>query len=127
MITVRVQLNWIRMMTDGNERNTTRDYVAAANRREAMSKLVSAHPTLRAIYESGSQKDGKAGWVNAIRDQHDPAYAEPLATSLGCQIRCLSGTHRYIRVREGTVDWDFGKNRVRLNLEPCSPFRADTV
>ncbi len=74
MITVRVQLNWIRMMTDGNERNTTRDYVAAANRREAMSKLVSAHPTLRAIYESGSQKDGKAGWVNAIRDQHDPAY-----------------------------------------------------
>ena len=41
-----VQLNWIRMMTDGNERNTTRDYVTPQPS-EAMSKLVSAHPTLR--------------------------------------------------------------------------------
>jgi hypothetical protein len=61
-------------MTDSDESNITKDYVAAANRRDAMSKLVAAHPTLRSIYQSGPQNDGKAGWVNAIRDQHDPAY-----------------------------------------------------
>lgn len=61
-------------MSDGSEPTNQRDYVAAANRREAMAKLVTAHPTLRAIYQAGPQNDGKAGWVNAIRDQHDPAY-----------------------------------------------------
>ena len=62
-------------MSEGTEPNNhARDYVAAANRRDAMSKLVAAHPTLRAIYKPGPQNDGKAGWVNAIRDQHDPAY-----------------------------------------------------
>jgi len=51
-----------------------RDYVGAKNRREAMSRLISSHPTLKAIYRSGPNDDGKAGWINAIRDQHDPAY-----------------------------------------------------
>lgn len=51
-----------------------RDYVAAKNRRDAMTRLITAHPTLNAIYRSGPNDDGKAGWINAIRDQHDPAY-----------------------------------------------------
>ena len=62
------------MMDDVSEPNPIRDYVAAANRKEAISKLVAAHPTLRAIYQAGPLNDGKEGWVNAIRDQHDPAY-----------------------------------------------------
>lgn len=51
-----------------------RDYMPAKNRREAMSRMIAAHPTLRTLYKDGPQDDGKAGWVNAIRDQHDPAY-----------------------------------------------------
>ncbi len=51
-----------------------REYIAAKNRREAMSKLVAAHPSLRGLYKEGPSGDGKAGWVNAIRDQHSPAY-----------------------------------------------------
>ena len=51
-----------------------REYIAAKNRREAMSRLVAAHPSLRGLYKEGPSGDGKAGWVNAIRDQHSPAY-----------------------------------------------------
>ncbi|MDC0278760.1 hypothetical protein OAL43_00995 [bacterium] len=61
-------------MSETGEQKEKRDYVPAKNRRDAISKLVAAHPTLRAIYKPGPQNDGKAGWVNAIRDQHDPAY-----------------------------------------------------
>ena len=61
-------------MSEGTDPNNVRDYVAAKNRKDAISKLVAAHSTLRAIYKPGPQNDGKAGWVNAIRDQHDPAY-----------------------------------------------------
>jgi hypothetical protein len=53
---------------------TKRDYVAAKNRRDAISRLIAAHPSLRALYKAGPNDDGKAGWINAIRDQHDPAY-----------------------------------------------------
>ncbi len=51
-----------------------RDYIGAKSRREAMSRFVAAHPGLKAIYRAGPQDDGKAGWINAIRDQHSPAY-----------------------------------------------------
>ena len=51
-----------------------RDYVAAKNRREAMSRIVAAHPSIQSIYRPGPSDDGKAGWINAIRDQHSPAY-----------------------------------------------------
>lgn len=62
-------------MTDsGLSPAPSRDYLAANNRREAMSRMVAAHPSLRALYQEGPNQDGKAGWINAIRDQHDPAY-----------------------------------------------------
>jgi hypothetical protein len=51
-----------------------RDYVAAKNRRDAMARLLADCPTLKALYRPGPSDDGKAGWINAIRDQHDPAY-----------------------------------------------------
>lgn len=53
---------------------TPRDYVVAKNRREAMKRLLHIYPTLGGLYRAGSNDDGKAGWINAIRDQHDPAY-----------------------------------------------------
>lgn len=51
-----------------------RDYVAAKNRREAIKKMTAEHPTLKSLYRAGTQDDGKAGWVNAIRDQREPVY-----------------------------------------------------
>ena len=62
------------MVDTGDSSATKRDYVGAKNRREAISKLVATHPSLRSIYKAGPNDDGKAGWINAIRDQHDPAY-----------------------------------------------------
>ena len=51
-----------------------RDYVAAKNRRDAVKHLTSVNPMLKALYRAGSDDDGKAGWINAIRDQREPVY-----------------------------------------------------
>jgi hypothetical protein len=51
-----------------------RDYIAAKNRRDAVAKMIAVQPTLQGLYRPGPGDDGKAGWINAIRDQHDPVY-----------------------------------------------------
>ncbi|MFK8111637.1 MAG: hypothetical protein AB8B91_05530 [Rubripirellula sp.] len=51
-----------------------RSFVKAANRREAVAKMIKPDPILDALYEDGPNKDGKGGWINMIRDQHDQAY-----------------------------------------------------
>ena len=61
-------------MLDSDEQPRTRDYVAAKNRRDAVKKMISNHPTLSVLYRSGANDDGKAGWINAIRDQREPVY-----------------------------------------------------
>ena len=49
-------------------------YVEAQSRAEAIEKMVRSHPWLSILYSSGSSSDGKAGWVNAIKDQRSDAY-----------------------------------------------------
>jgi hypothetical protein len=61
-------------MLESDEQPRTRDYVAAKNRRDAVKKMISNHPTLSVLYRSGTNDDGKAGWINAIRDQREPVY-----------------------------------------------------
>jgi hypothetical protein len=51
-----------------------RSFVTAANRREAVNKMISPDPILSALYDDGPNKDGKGGWINMIKDQHDQAY-----------------------------------------------------
>lgn len=62
-------------MTEAERSSTKiRDYVAAKNRREAVAKMISREPGLKPLYRGGPNDDGKAGWVNAIRDQREPVY-----------------------------------------------------
>ena len=61
-------------MLESDDQPRTRDYVAAKNRRDAVRKMIENHPTLKALYRCGSSDDGKAGWINAIRDQREPVY-----------------------------------------------------
>lgn len=51
-----------------------RSFVKAENRREAVNKMIVPDPLLNALYDDGPNKDGKGGWINMIRDQHDQAY-----------------------------------------------------
>ncbi len=48
--------------------------VLAKNRREAISKLVAKFPLIRELYDEGPNRDGKGGWINAIKDQRESAY-----------------------------------------------------
>jgi hypothetical protein len=52
----------------------TPDFVRANNRREAVARMISKDPILRELYDEGPNRDGKGGWVNMIRDQHEKAY-----------------------------------------------------
>lgn len=61
-------------MLESDEQPRTRDYVAAKNRRDAVKKMIESHPTLSLLYHGGPNDDGKAGWINAIRDQREPVY-----------------------------------------------------
>lgn len=62
-------------MTDSADSpQVVRDYVAAKDRRQAVKKMIMSHATLAALYQAGRNNDGKAGWVNAIRDQREPVY-----------------------------------------------------
>ena len=51
-----------------------RSFVQAANRREAVKRMIAPDPLLNLLYQEGPNRDGKGGWVNLIRDQHDQAY-----------------------------------------------------
>lgn len=46
-------------------------YIKADNRRNAVNKMIAADPLLSQLYDDGPNHDGKAGWVNAIRDQNN--------------------------------------------------------
>lgn len=48
--------------------------VSAKNRREAIIKLVSKYPLIKELYDEGPNRDGKGGWINAIKDQREAAY-----------------------------------------------------
>ncbi|MEM8668988.1 MAG: hypothetical protein AAGG48_15815 [Planctomycetota bacterium] len=48
--------------------------VLAENRREAIRKLVAKYPLIQELYDEGPHRDGKGGWVNAIKDQRESAY-----------------------------------------------------
>ena len=48
--------------------------VKASNRREAISKLVAKYPLMKELYDDGPNRDGKGGWVNAIKDQREAVY-----------------------------------------------------
>lgn len=48
--------------------------VSAENRREAIRKLTKKYPNLVDLYDDGPNRDGKAGWINAIKDQRQSAY-----------------------------------------------------
>jgi len=48
--------------------------VLAKNRREAIGKLVKKYPILGELYDDGPNRDGKGGWINAIKDQRASAY-----------------------------------------------------
>lgn len=60
-------------MSEGSNAKA-RSFVKAKNRIEAVNKMIVPDPLLRLLYEPGPNKDGKGGWVNMIRDQHDQAY-----------------------------------------------------
>ncbi|WP_182870714.1 hypothetical protein [Stieleria mannarensis] len=49
-------------------------YVKAENRRDAVRRMILPDPLLAALYAEGESKDGKQGWVNAIRDQSGAVY-----------------------------------------------------
>ncbi len=51
-----------------------RQFVAAENRVQAIRKFKQKYPVLNDLYDPGPNQDGKAGWVNAIKDQHESAY-----------------------------------------------------
>jgi hypothetical protein len=50
------------------------DFVRAKNRSEAVKRMIAGDPLLRELYAAGPNNDGKGGWINMIRDQHDEAY-----------------------------------------------------
>ena len=62
-------------MPESDQTPKVRRYcVQAKNRREAVAKLVHKYPLLKELYQAGPNNDGKGGWVNAIKDQHQSAY-----------------------------------------------------
>lgn len=62
------------MSSDGPRKRVSKSYVAADSRVEAVKKMIKTDPFLSLLYDDGKAKDGKAGWVNAIRDQAGGAY-----------------------------------------------------
>ena len=62
------------MAIDGPQKVVSLSYVKAETRVEAVKKMILPDPLLSMLYEAGDAKDGKAGWVNAIKDQHGGAY-----------------------------------------------------
>ena len=49
-------------------------YVKAENRNQAVRRMITPDPLSSSLYIEGEKKDGKEGWVNAIRDQSGKAY-----------------------------------------------------
>lgn len=49
-------------------------YVKAADRKQAVRLMILSDPLLSSLYAEGKNKDGKDGWVNAIRDQSGAVY-----------------------------------------------------
>ena len=62
------------MSTDGPRKRVSKSYVVAETRAEAVRKMILPDPFLSLLYDEGKAKDGKGGWVNAIRDQSGKAY-----------------------------------------------------
>ena len=62
------------MSAENLPKPTSLSFVSAATRGEAIRKMVLPDPLLSLLYDSGPAKDGKAGWVNAIKDQNGGAY-----------------------------------------------------
>ncbi|QDV81723.1 hypothetical protein [Stieleria sp.] len=52
----------------------SRSYVKAESRRDAVRRMIRPDPLLASLYVDGENKDGKEGWVNAIRDQSGAVY-----------------------------------------------------
>lgn len=61
-------------MSEQDPKSPSLSYVRAENRVQAVKKMILPDPLLKALYVDGANKDGKEGWVNAIRDQNSPAY-----------------------------------------------------
>ncbi|MEO1526430.1 MAG: hypothetical protein AAFX06_13415 [Planctomycetota bacterium] len=61
-------------MSENDSKRPSLSYVRAENRADAVRKMILPDPLLNALYVNGPNKDGKEGWVNAIRDQNSPAY-----------------------------------------------------
>ncbi len=62
------------MGADSSKKVVSLSYVKAETRSDAVRKMILADPLLSQLYDTGSSNDGKAGWVNAIKDQHGGAY-----------------------------------------------------
>ncbi len=62
------------MTSDNSKVAVSLSYVKAETRVEAVKKMILADPLLKLLYKVGPNNDGKAGWVNAIKDQHGGAY-----------------------------------------------------
>ncbi|MEL6105497.1 MAG: hypothetical protein AAFU85_05660 [Planctomycetota bacterium] len=61
-------------MSENESKSPSLSYVRAESRAEAVRKMISPDPLLKTLYVDGANKDGKEGWVNAIRDQNSAAY-----------------------------------------------------
>ncbi|MGB7346380.1 MAG: hypothetical protein WBD20_19330 [Pirellulaceae bacterium] len=62
------------MPAEESPRPVSLSFVKAKTRSEAINKMVLPDPLLSLLYDNGPAKDGKAGWVNAIKDQNGGAY-----------------------------------------------------
>lgn len=62
------------MAADSPKKVVSLSYVKAETRAEAVQKMIIPDPLLSQLYDAGPAKDGKAGWVNAIKDQFGGAY-----------------------------------------------------
>ena len=62
------------MSEPGSYQSPSLSYVKAQDRKDAVRRMILPDPLLSKLYDEGKQKDGKSGWVNAIRDQSGAAY-----------------------------------------------------
>src|SRR6056297_2609166 len=65
----------VEQVGSNNEAEAIRPHlVRAQSRRQAVARLLAKNPVLRELYDEGPNRDGKGGWVNAIKDQRTSAY-----------------------------------------------------